>query len=85
MDDITAIVLDAMEQAGISGLCREGQVEFAVGEAHRQRPDVSRAVLLELAQRLGTRSRPPLEGEPAERCPHSPAARPAGRRLSLTP
>ena len=50
MDDITAILLDAMEQAGISGLCREGQVEFAVGEAHRQRPDVSRARLFQLAE-----------------------------------
>jgi hypothetical protein len=50
MDDITAILLEAMEQAGISGLCREGQIEFAVQEAQKHRPDVSRAMLFQLAE-----------------------------------
>ena len=50
MDDITAILLEAMEQAGISGLCREGQIEFAVQEAQKYRPDVSRARLFQLAE-----------------------------------
>ena len=50
MDDIAAILLEAMEQAGISGLCREGQIEFAVQEAQKHRPDVSRARLFQLAE-----------------------------------
>ena len=50
MDDITTILLEAMEQAGISGLCREGQIEFAVQEAQKERPDVSRAMLFQLAE-----------------------------------
>jgi hypothetical protein len=32
MDDLTTILLEAMEQAAISGLCREGQLEIAVQE-----------------------------------------------------
>ena len=50
MDDITAILLEAMEQAGISGLCREGQIEFAVQEAQKQGTDISRARLFQLAE-----------------------------------
>jgi hypothetical protein len=55
MDDITAILLEAMEQAGISGLCREGQIEFAVQEAQKHRPEVSRALLFQLAEAAARR------------------------------
>ena len=50
MDDLTAILLEAMEQAAISGLCREGQLEIAVQEARKIRPDLSGGELLELAK-----------------------------------
>jgi len=50
MDDLTAILLEAMEQAAISGLCREGQLEIAVQEARKVRPDLSGNELLELAK-----------------------------------
>jgi hypothetical protein len=55
MDDITAILLEAMEQAGISGLCREGQIEFAVQEAQKQGTDISRARLFQLAEAAARR------------------------------
>jgi len=50
MDDLTAILLEAMEQAAISGLCREGQLEIAVQEARKVRPDLGDDELLELAK-----------------------------------
>ncbi len=50
MDDLTAIILEPMEQAAISGLCREGQLEIAVQEARKIRPDLSDDELLELAK-----------------------------------
>jgi hypothetical protein len=39
-----------MERAAISGLCREGQLELAVQEARKERPDLSDDELLELAK-----------------------------------
>jgi hypothetical protein len=50
MQDPTATMLEAMEQAAISGLCREGQLEIAVQEARKLRPDMSAEALLELAK-----------------------------------
>jgi len=50
MDDLTAVMLEAMEQAAISGLCREGQLEIAVQEARKIRPGLSGDELLELAK-----------------------------------
>ena len=57
MDDLTAILLEAMEQAAISGLCREGQLEIAVQEARKVRPDLSDDELLELAKTVHEFSR----------------------------
>jgi hypothetical protein len=57
MDDLTAIILEAMEQAAISGLCREGQLEIAVQEARKVRPDLSGNELLELAKAVHGLSR----------------------------
>ncbi len=50
MDHLTAVILEAMEQAAMSGLCREGQLEIAVQEARKVRPDLSDDELLELAK-----------------------------------
>ena len=57
MNDLTAIILKAMERAAISGLCREGQLEIAVQEARKVRPDLGDEELLELAKRAHGLSR----------------------------
>jgi hypothetical protein len=57
MDDLVAIILKAMEQAAISGLCREGQWEIAVQKARKVRPDLGDEELLELAKRAHGLSR----------------------------
>ncbi len=49
MDHLTTTMLQAMEQAGISGLCREGQLEIAVQEARKNRPDLDDEALYRLA------------------------------------
>ena len=49
-DSLTAALREAMERAAISGLCREGQLELAVQEARKERPDLSDDELLELAK-----------------------------------
>ena len=50
MNHLIAVILEAMEQAAMSGLCREGQLEIAVQEARKIRPDLSDDELLELAK-----------------------------------
>ena len=50
MDDLIALMRDAMEQAAISGLCRDGQLEIAVREARSARPDLGDDDLLALAK-----------------------------------
>ncbi len=35
MDSLTATILATMEQAAISGLCRDGQLEIGVQAAHK--------------------------------------------------
>jgi hypothetical protein len=50
MQDPTAIMVEALEQAAISGLCREGQLEIAVQEARKLRPDIGDDALYELAE-----------------------------------
>lgn len=50
MVHLTAVILEAMEQAAMSGLCREGQLEIAVQEARKVRPDFGDDELLELAK-----------------------------------
>ena len=50
MKRLTAAMVEAMEQAAMSGLCREGQLEIAVQEARKIRPDLSDDELLELAK-----------------------------------
>ena len=50
MDDVVALIRDAMEQAAVSGLCRDGQLEIAVQEARKARPDLPDDVLFALAE-----------------------------------
>ncbi len=50
MDDLTAVILEATEQAAISGLCREGHLEIAVQEARKLRPDLNDDEGLDLAK-----------------------------------
>ncbi len=50
MDNLIAIIREAMKQAAISGLCREGQLEIAVQEARKVRPDLCDGELLRLAK-----------------------------------
>ena len=57
MDNLTATMLTALEQAAISGLCCEGQLEIGIQEARERRPDLSDAALLELAKKVYGRSR----------------------------
>ncbi|MCH7603748.1 MAG: hypothetical protein IIB54_13375 [Planctomycetes bacterium] len=57
MNHLTAVILEAMEQAAMSGLCREGQLEIAVQEARKVRPDLSDDELLELAKTVHGLSR----------------------------
>jgi hypothetical protein len=52
LDELTAKVIAAIEQAGISGLCREGQLEIAAQAAREIRPDLSPAELLALVTEL---------------------------------
>ena len=57
MDDLIALMRDAMEQAAISGLCRDGQLEIAVQEARKARPDLRDDELLTLAKTVHGQSR----------------------------
>ncbi len=57
MDYLTTAILEAMEQAAMSGLCREGQLEIAVQETRKVRPDLSDDELLELAKAVHGLSR----------------------------
>lgn len=50
MDDLSATIRDAIEQAGISGLCREGRIEIALQVARTARPDLDDEELLELVE-----------------------------------
>jgi hypothetical protein len=56
MDKKTATILDAMEQAAISGLCRDGQLEIGMQVARTLYPQMSEAELLALAEALYKRT-----------------------------
>ena len=57
MNHLTEVILEAMEQAAMSGLCREGQLEIAVQEARKVRPDLGDDELLEVAKTVHELSR----------------------------
>lgn len=52
MDSNSAQILDAMEQAAMSGLCRDGQLEIGVQAARALYPEMSEPELLAIAESL---------------------------------
>ncbi len=50
MSELSAALLDAIERAAMAGLCRDGQLEIALQEARKLRPDLSDDELLALAK-----------------------------------
>jgi hypothetical protein len=57
VDELTTRVIEAMEQAAMSGLCREGQLEIAAQTARELRPDLASAALLALVTEIYDRKR----------------------------
>ena len=55
MDQREAQVIDAMEQAAMAGLCREGQVEIGAQTAQTLYPELDAAQRLALAEALHDR------------------------------
>jgi len=49
-ENLTRTIRAALQWAALSGLCREGQVEIAVQEARKLRPDLSDDELLALVE-----------------------------------
>jgi hypothetical protein len=56
MDKKTATIFEAMEQAAMSGLCRDGQLEIGMQVARPLYPEMSEAELLALAEALYKRT-----------------------------
>lgn len=52
MDPREAQIIDAMEQAAMAGLCREGQVEIGAQTARTLYPELDAAQRLALAEAL---------------------------------
>ncbi len=52
MADLISAIREAMEQAAILGLCRDGQLEIGVEEARKLRPELDDAELFRLAADL---------------------------------
>jgi hypothetical protein len=50
MNDVTITFKKAMEQAGMLGLCHEGQLEMAVGTVRREYPDLSNEAISDLIE-----------------------------------
>lgn len=50
MEELIKTMREAMEQAAISGLCRDGQLEIAVQEGRKVRPKLDNTALLALAE-----------------------------------
>lgn len=52
MDEKSQSIFDAMEQAAMSGLCRDGQLEIGQQMARNLYPELSEAALLAIAEAL---------------------------------
>ncbi len=50
MDPKTARIFEAMEQAAMSGLCRDGQLEIGMQVARDLYPEMSETALLAIAE-----------------------------------
>ncbi|MEJ2516041.1 MAG: hypothetical protein P8080_09695 [Gammaproteobacteria bacterium] len=49
-EEFSRRVLEAMEAAGVSGLCLEGRIEIGIQEARRLRPELDDATLQPLVK-----------------------------------
>lgn len=56
MDDLISAIREAMEQAAILGLCRDGQLEIGAEEARKVSPELDDAELLRLVADLHDKS-----------------------------
>ncbi len=56
MDPNTATILESMEQAAMSGLCRDGQLEIGMQIARNLYPDMSEVELLAIAEAVYKRT-----------------------------
>ena len=52
MNELTTKVVEAMKQAAISGLCREGQLEIGAQTARELKPELSGKELLALVTEI---------------------------------
>lgn len=52
VDELTTRIIEAMEQAAISGLCREGQLEIGAQAARELRPALGDGELLALVTEI---------------------------------
>ncbi len=52
MGEWTQTLLGVMEQAAISGLCRDGQLEMVMQEAHKIVPALGHEELFQLAETI---------------------------------
>ena len=52
MDELTQTLLGVMEQAAISGLCRDGQLEMVMQQAHKVDPVLGQEELFRLAESI---------------------------------
>jgi hypothetical protein len=53
--EIDALILEALESAGISGLCREGCLELAVDRLRRSHPEIDGALAWTLVNAVSER------------------------------
>lgn len=51
-DALIALAQDALAQAGLAGLCREGRIELALGRLAEAAPERPRVELLALVESL---------------------------------
>jgi hypothetical protein len=56
MDSRQHLILEAIEQAAMSGLCRDGQIEIGQQVARTLYPELSEEALLAIAESLYKRS-----------------------------
>jgi hypothetical protein len=54
-DEIGAFIANALESAGVSGLCREGCLELAVDQLRRSHPDIDSASAWNLVRTISDR------------------------------
>jgi hypothetical protein len=53
--DMEAVIAEALESAGVSGLCREGCLELAVDRLRRRHPEIDSAAAWALVNAVSER------------------------------